>query len=351
MTARTPYVRGRRLGEPGPARTARRRCAPPASGRRCDPAPAAPARRAGRPRPPPRPRPRTPPRSGESSIATQSPGSTPRSAAAGRYGSGCGLPCVDLVPGDHRREGARRQRADEGVGQARATTSSPGRTARRRPTSAVEQLARAGPPRHVLAAPGATTPVEQLARRSRPACSGDVAVVRMYCAETTGRCRRAVRVLVGPDPAVPLDELALRRDPVGLGVDQRAVHVPQDGAGGRRRELSSASEGSGRVEVLRLGVVDDERVGRLLGVQLQLLGQLDADPLRLQQLDQLGAVLQVRAGRVAEGVARTAVALPQDPRPGRASSSAPKPSSSRTRACQYSASASVSCTDRPCSSR
>src|SRR6185437_15113269 len=31
-------------------------------------------------------------------------------------------------------------------------------------------------------------------------------------------------------------------------------------------------------EVLRLGVVDDDGVGRLLGVQLHLFGQLDADP-------------------------------------------------------------------------
>ena len=38
-------------------------------------------------------------------------------------------------------------------------------------------------------------------------------------------------VLVAPRPAVGLDELELALDPVRLGVDQRAVHVPQDGGG------------------------------------------------------------------------------------------------------------------------
>ena len=36
------------------------------------------------------------------------------------------------------------------------------------------------------------------------------------------------RVLARPGAAVALGERELRRDPVGLGVDQGAVHVPQD---------------------------------------------------------------------------------------------------------------------------
>src|SRR5690348_15881948 len=57
-------------------------------------------------------------------------------------------------------------------------------------------------------------------------------------------------------------------------------------------------------EVLRLGVVDDDGVGRLLGVQLHLFGQLDTDPGRFEQPDHLGAVGQVRAGGIADRIAR-----------------------------------------------
>ena len=98
-------------------------------------------------------------------------------------------------------------------------------------------------------------------------------------------------------------------------------------------------------------MVQHQRVGRLLGVQLELLGQLDADPLRLEQVDQLRAVLEVGAGAVAEREPRAAVASGRSS-PRCASGSSPaKPSSARIRLCQYSASDSVSCTDSPCSSR
>ena len=40
-----------------------------------------------------------------------------------------------------------------------------------------------------------------------------------------------VGVLVGPRVAVRLDQRVLGVDPVRLGVDERAVHVPQDGRG------------------------------------------------------------------------------------------------------------------------
>jgi len=45
--------------------------------------------------------------------------------------------------------------------------------------------------------------------------------------------------------------------------------------------LSNAGSGSGDVEVLGLGVVQDDGGRGLLGVELELLGKLDADPLRL----------------------------------------------------------------------
>ena len=42
--------------------------------------------------------------------------------------------------------------------------------------------------------------------------------------------------------------------------------------------------------------MDDQRVGRLLGMQLVLLRQLNADPGRLQQTAQRLAQLQIRYG-------------------------------------------------------
>ena len=63
------------------------------------------------------------------------------------------------------------------------------------------------------------------------------------------------------------------------------------------------------VEIARLGVVQDDRGGRLLGVELVLVGQLDADPRGVEQREQLALVGEVGAGGVAEGVARAAVAL------------------------------------------
>src|SRR6187402_1172772 len=55
--------------------------------------------------------------------------------------------------------------------------------------------------------------------------------------------------------------------------------------------------------------MDDEGVGRLLRVQLELLGQRHADPLWLEELHDLGSILEIRARRVPEGVPRTPVAL------------------------------------------
>lgn len=56
---------------------------------------------------------------------------------------------------------------------------------------------------------------------------------------------------------------------------------------------STPGTNSAGIEVLRLRVVDDQRVGGLLGVQLELLAQHHADALGLEQGDQLRAVLEV----------------------------------------------------------
>src|SRR4051794_26874344 len=79
----------------------------------------------------------------------------------------------------------------------------------------------------------------------------------------------------------------------------------------QQRFCRVALRSAGR-EVLGLGVVHDDGVRRLLRVQLELLRERDADPLRLQQPHDLRPVLQVGAGGVPERVARSAVALVQD---------------------------------------
>src|SRR5579871_2425638 len=71
--------------------------------------------------------------------------------------------------------------------------------------------------------------------------------------------------------------------------------------------LSGRPRGRSGVEVLRFRMMDHDGVGRLLGVQLILLGQTHADPARFEQLDDLRPVLEVRAGAVAEGEAGAAV--------------------------------------------
>src|SRR5262249_14849197 len=65
-------------------------------------------------------------------------------------------------------------------------------------------------------------------------------------------------------------------------------------------------------EIRRFRVMGDQRVGRLLGRELKLLGQCHADPLPVEQPHELRAVLQVWAGRVAERVPAAAVSHPQD---------------------------------------
>ena len=66
-------------------------------------------------------------------------------------------------------------------------------------------------------------------------------------------------------------------------------------------------------EVLRLGVGDDDRRGALLGLELELLGELHADAVQLEQVVELGLVLEVGARRVAPRVARPAVLLAEQP--------------------------------------
>src|SRR5436305_14646714 len=58
----------------------------------------------------------------------------------------------------------------------------------------------------------------------------------------------------------------------------------------------TGAEESSRVEVLGFRMVHDDGVRRLLGHQLERLRQRHADPLRTQQLDDLGAVFEIGTG-------------------------------------------------------
>src|SRR5579875_1903034 len=66
-------------------------------------------------------------------------------------------------------------------------------------------------------------------------------------------------------------------------------------------------------EVLRLGVVADDGVGRLFGDELEPVAHAHPDAVATEQLDHLGVVLQVRAGGVAPAVAAAAVLLAEQP--------------------------------------
>src|SRR6185437_13077722 len=62
-------------------------------------------------------------------------------------------------------------------------------------------------------------------------------------------------------------------------------------------------------EILRLRMRHDDRRGRLLRIELVLLGEHDADLVGAQQREKLFLVAEIGAGRIAEGIAAAAIAL------------------------------------------
>src|SRR3546814_2798049 len=88
--------------------------------------------------------------------------------------------------------------------------------------------------------------------------------------------------------------------PVCLEIEQRFLCGHDDAP-----HRTTPSDGN----VLGLRMMQHDRRGRLLRVELVLVGQHDADLRRLEQAQELLLVLQLRPGRVAEGVARAATAL------------------------------------------
>ena len=166
---------------------------------------------------------------GESSSATQSRGDTDSARAAARYGSGCGLPrrtsSPTIVAANEPRGSsatiASASRRHDIVTSAHGIFSD---------AKLCQQIARARPPRDLAAHAGDHT-IEQLVddlvdRQVDTAVFADVASRFQQIAADDG-----VGVVLAPRAAVGLDEFELAFDPVRLGVDERAVHVPQDGGG------------------------------------------------------------------------------------------------------------------------
>ena len=79
-----------------------------------------------------------------------------------------------------------------------------------------------------------------------------------------------------------------------------------------RRYKRRSKAGSHR-EILGLGVVQYDRRGRLLRVELKALAEGEPDAIGAEQVEDLFLVLQVRTGGIAEGIARAAIALLQKP--------------------------------------
>ena len=131
------------------------------------------------------------------------------------------------VAGDHGLERARRELLEDLVDERSPRHRHEGaRNAAQ--LEGGEQLAGARSPRDPLAeqrGDGVGELVDDLVRSQRHAATGAQHLGGVHQVEADDRHG----VVVGPPPAVPGDELVLAADPVRLGVDQRAVHVPQDG--------------------------------------------------------------------------------------------------------------------------
>ncbi len=124
-----------------------------------------------------------------------------------------------------------------------------------------------------------------------------------------------VGVRVAPAAAERLDQPVLRGDPGRLGVDQGAVQVPQHGlqAGGTGRVGRPAS-GPAHLAAKYLASGCGTMIAEVDCSGTSWNSSDSATPIRSgpQQPEQLLLVLQVRAGRVAEGVPRAPVALLED---------------------------------------
>ena len=146
-----------------------------------------------------------------------------------QVGLGMGLAAGHLLTGDDGLERARWQLGDDRIDEPAPRH----RHERARHTRRVElgqQAASSVTPRNPfldLGDDAVEQAVDDLLRFQRDlAVLGDVGA-----ADEEIVADERVGVLVGPGVAVRLDQRVLGVDPVRLGVDERAVHVPQDGRG------------------------------------------------------------------------------------------------------------------------
>ena len=158
---------------------------------------------------------------------------------SGEVRLGVRLAELHVVAGDDHPEGLRRElgqdRRDEALVGHRHQRAR--RTGRRQ---LLEHLARARTPRHRVLHPGDHAVEELLddllgGRLDAHVLADVAARLEQVVADQVERVRAA------PGAAVPLGDLELGVDPVRLGVDQGAVHVPQDRPREARQAQSSGS--------------------------------------------------------------------------------------------------------------
>ena len=67
------------------------------------------------------------------------------------------------------------------------------------------------------------------------------------------------------------------------------------------------------IEVPCLGMVDDNSICALFRLERKFIRKMNANALTLKKLEQLHLVFKIRTGRIAETVARTLIALREEP--------------------------------------
>ena len=160
----------------------------------------------------------------ESSMATQDAASTLSARAPARYGSGCGLPWVTSSPVIVVSKRILWSRYQDCVGEP-APRHRYEHTRNRRVSARCKQLKGSGSPRQLTlhAFDNAVhQPVDQ--------CHWfhfDASSPQRRCSVKQIRADQRSCIRLGPSATEFVDEFVLALNPVRLGVDQRAVHVPQ----------------------------------------------------------------------------------------------------------------------------
>ncbi len=146
-------------------------------------------------------------------------------------GLGMGLTALHRVAGDDGLERVGRKTLEHGVDEAGPRHRHQG-ARHALLVERAEQLQRARPPRRTDPDPGDHVVEETFDDGLRLEVHAATRTQHGRSVEKVEADHRA-GVVVGPRAAELVDERVLGRHPVRLGVDQGAVHVPEDGGGGR----------------------------------------------------------------------------------------------------------------------